>query len=203
MTLVELFQAQASAQSDDAAVVDLAAANSNSNSTITYRDLDHASTHFASHLHTEYGVRPGVKIPLVTSRSISMVIATLAILKLRCCYVPIDAAMWSGERIVKIVHRLGAELIVSTEEDFDLHPSSSHSSTSNNGSGMRQIPRVARLGAWADERTRLLAPAAATPSCFDVSDGSGGDDWAYMIFTSGQFGERRQLHESNYHAGGC
>lgn len=174
MTLVDLFQKAAEQQSDDDAVVDLSQADTSGKPpSITYKDLDHASSRFASLLQTEYGVGPGDKVPLVTSRSISMVIATLAILKLRCCYIPIDASMWSSERINTILVRLGAKVLVSTEIEFE--PSTL--------SGIKS-PRVACLGAWDDERARLLVDQ--TPEIQSFSLRGQPDDLAYMIFTSGR-----------------
>lgn len=174
MNLVDLFQEAVEQQGDDDAVVDLSQPNPNGKPpSISYKDLDHASSRFASLLHSEYGVGPGDKVPLVTSRSISMVIATLAILKLRCCYIPIDASMWSSERIHSILVRLGSKVLVSTEKTFD--------STTSNGT---RSPKIANLDAWAEEQARLLVGQTTEMQGFNL--GGQPDDLAYMIFTSGQ-----------------
>lgn len=174
MTLVDLFQEAVERQADDVAVVDLTQADSSTERpSITYRDLDDASSQFANLLHTEYGVGPGDKVPLVTSRSISMVIATLAILKLRCCYIPIDASMWSSERIHSILDRLRANVLVSTDKEFDSATSSEDIS-----------PKVVHLDAWDDDRARLLVGRNSEMQRFSLRGRS--DDLAYMIFTSGR-----------------
>ena len=144
-TLTSLFEAIASQQPNDNAVLDLTQKDL-AKSSISYKDLDRASSTFASHLKNNYGITPGTKIPLVTSRSIPMVIATLAILKLGCCYIPIDAEMWSPERIQKIVNRVGAKVIVSTVKGFEIPPAKD----CENG------PKIAFLGSWADKQGRLL-----------------------------------------------
>ncbi|ASZ13674.1 amino acid adenylation domain-containing protein [Chitinophaga pendula] len=81
-TVVELFEKQVDKTPDDIALIC-------GESILSYRELDQRSNQWAYYL-TGHGVGAGQLVPLFMDRSLEMVIAILAIFKLRAAYVPID-----------------------------------------------------------------------------------------------------------------
>ncbi|EWZ34065.1 nonribosomal peptide synthase GliP2 [Fusarium oxysporum Fo47] len=80
---------------------------------ITYAQLDALSEQWSNRLRLA-GIRTGCVVPLLSNRSIAMVAATLAILKLRAAYVPMDTCSWGQDRIETVLRTVGPQLIVST-----------------------------------------------------------------------------------------
>lgn len=86
--------------------------------TLSYRQLDQSSTALA-HTLSLMGVRPKDIVPLLTVHGALNVIAILSILKTGACYVPLDRATSSAERIRHILESTGSSHIVNaTLEKF-------------------------------------------------------------------------------------
>lgn len=69
---------------------------------ITYAELDKRSSEFANKL-CSLGVRPGKRVILLVRRSLSMIIAILAILKAGCSYVPLDGGVVNDSTISSVL----------------------------------------------------------------------------------------------------
>jgi amino acid adenylation domain-containing protein len=87
-TVAELFAEQA-------AVTPGALALSAGEESLTYAQLDKRATKLAMHLRS-YGVGPDVPVGLCLERSLSFIVAALAILKAGGCYVPLDPDFPTG-----------------------------------------------------------------------------------------------------------
>ncbi|RMJ26839.1 non-ribosomal peptide synthase [Aspergillus sp. HF37] len=135
---------------------------------ITYGQLDALSDAWSERLRLA-GVRAGSIVPLLSTKSVSMVAAVLAILKLRAAYVPIDVDSWGKDRIATVLNALDPEITVSTP------PRSSEWHTD-------YLQLV-----LADAEPADMEPGSADPG-HDRCAGRG-DDLAYIIFTSGTEGK--------------
>ncbi|KAI0130233.1 nonribosomal peptide synthase GliP2 [Xylariales sp. AK1849] len=133
---------------------------------ITYKDLDVASDHLAKTLR-DHGIKNGCHVPILTTRSIAMVIAVLAVLKAGACYVPIDLSSWGQDRIETTLSIVGAKTIICTGSP-DFVPV------------IYETLNFTETDAVFDER--LSGDVATTPQ-------PQADDLAYIIFTSGSTGK--------------
>ncbi|MBT2676519.1 amino acid adenylation domain-containing protein, partial [Streptomyces sp. ISL-14] len=84
---------------------------------LTYGGLDAASDRLAARLW-EAGVRPGDTVALPLARSVSLVVAQLAVLKAGACCLPLDPAAPAG-RAAALVEQAGARVAV-TPPDVQL-----------------------------------------------------------------------------------
>ncbi|EFQ96917.1 gramicidin S synthetase 1 [Nannizzia gypsea CBS 118893] len=136
---------------------------------VTYAELDTLSDAWTRQL-AKAGVGPGIIVPLLSNRSIAMVAAVLAILKLRAAYVPIDASSWGKDRIDGVLARLSPKIIVSTAcpEGYYKYP-------------------VLHLNEN-DVSEPVAGDEAGVVTCSHQA-AYGGDDLAYVIFTSGTTGK--------------
>ncbi len=82
--------------------------------TLTYRELDRQSTHFAGFL-VQQGVRKGDLVGICTPRSSRMLVEVLGILKAGAGYVPLDP-QYPTERLRHMCDDSGLKLIVSERE---------------------------------------------------------------------------------------
>lgn len=85
---------------------------------LTYRQLNDAANNIANKL-INLGFMPGDKIPILLSRSKSLVITILAVLKIGAIYSLLDKD-WPQQRIIEIVQILYAKFMI-TEEDIARH----------------------------------------------------------------------------------
>ncbi|KDB28222.1 hypothetical protein H109_00005 [Trichophyton interdigitale MR816] len=137
---------------------------------VSYAELDALSDAWSRQLAVA-GVSPGCIVPLISTRSIGMVAAVLAILKLRAAYVPIDADSWGKGRINGVLARISPKIVVSTAACFEGgHPYPVHYFEAAG------IPNLA-MG------NDISALSYSHQLC------SSGDDLAYIIFTSGTTGQ--------------
>ncbi|GFF96675.1 nonribosomal peptide synthetase 5 [Aspergillus udagawae] len=137
---------------------------------VTYAQLDALSEIWSKRLRLA-GVGAGCIVPLLSKRSIAMVAATLAILKLRAAYVPIDIDSWGQDRIDTVLKTVNPQIIVSTSAC----PKDSY-----------RYPVVAL------ERIDFGEIATSNGThCTQRYEGlvDRGDDLAYIIFTSGTTGK--------------
>ncbi|KAI0817429.1 putative nonribosomal peptide synthase [Xylaria sp. FL0064] len=81
--------------------------------TLTYSQLRHASLHVSQALLAA-GARPGGKVPLLTEMSLEMLPAIIGILRIGACYVPIDVAAWSKDRISSALDSVSAPVVLVT-----------------------------------------------------------------------------------------
>ncbi|EMD58406.1 hypothetical protein COCSADRAFT_103953 [Bipolaris sorokiniana ND90Pr] len=87
--------------------------------TLSYRVLDRRSSALAKRLR-DNGVRHSQVIPLITNSCLCMVVGILAILKAGAIYTPIDREQWPKERIVDVLRRTDASIVVYTGPKVDL-----------------------------------------------------------------------------------
>nr|WP_052479293.1 amino acid adenylation domain-containing protein [Kibdelosporangium sp. MJ126-NF4]CEL23407.1 Peptide synthetase [Kibdelosporangium sp. MJ126-NF4]CEL23477.1 Peptide synthetase [Kibdelosporangium sp. MJ126-NF4]CTQ96857.1 Peptide synthetase [Kibdelosporangium sp. MJ126-NF4] len=82
---------------------------------LTYRELDDRAEHLASYL-AEAGVRPGDRVGLFLTRSVSMVVGILGILKAGAAYVPQDIRITPSPHLRHVVATAGIRVILTTAE---------------------------------------------------------------------------------------
>jgi non-ribosomal peptide synthetase component F len=140
---------------------------------ITYAQLDAVSEQWSKRLRLA-GIGADCVVPLLSNRSIAMVAATLAILKLRAAYVPMDTCSWGQDRIETVLRTVSPQLIVSTctcpQDQYPypvLHLGLDNSSDSNEIAACNGSPFIPEDEGF-EER---------------------GNDLAYIIFTSGTTGK--------------
>ncbi|KAM5480395.1 nrps5 single domain, non-ribosomal peptide synthase-like protein [Microsporum canis] len=137
---------------------------------ITYLQLDTLSDIWARKL-SQAGVGAGCIVPIISRRSIAMVAAVLAVLKLRAVYVPVDIDSWGKDRIDTVLTTIDPKVIVSTvecPEDRYSFPVLILRETNPDriaiGNGLHSGQKTSKLG-------------------------DRGGDLAYIIFTSGTTGK--------------
>lgn len=90
-------------------------------STLSYGELDAACTRLAHRIRSR-GVRPGDRVPVLTTRCIEMVVCFISVLRVGACYVPIDLDSWSAERIKTTLAIIDARTILTTGPgSYDLY----------------------------------------------------------------------------------
>ncbi|EZF28084.1 hypothetical protein H100_00007 [Trichophyton rubrum MR850] len=137
---------------------------------VSYAELDALSDAWSRQLAVD-GVGPGCIVPLISTRSIAMVAAILAILKLRAAYVPIDADSWGKDRINGVLARISPKIVVSTAACLEGgHPYPVH---------YFEQPGIPNLALGND----ISNPSHSRRLCYS------GDVLAYIIFTSGTTGQ--------------
>ena len=107
-TIVDLFEAQVSAQGDAVAVVF-------HDRTLSYNGLNHKANQLASYLGAECKLGPGDYVGVLADKSEQAIIAFLAILKSGCTYVPIDPSH-PKERIKYIIEDTGIKVLLTQSE---------------------------------------------------------------------------------------
>jgi amino acid adenylation domain-containing protein len=132
--------------------------------TLTYRELDRRSSRLA-HALVRRGVGPGDKIGLHAPRSIAMVVATLAILKAGCAYVPLELA-YPANRLAFMLQDTAAKVVIATGP----------------------LPDDLALGGASLLRLDLEGDAIAAESDVAPVVARSGDSLAYVMFTSGSTG---------------
>ncbi|MGW7574648.1 amino acid adenylation domain-containing protein [Streptomyces sp. NPDC054765] len=152
-----LITAQAAATPDNVAVVGAGA-------TLDYRELDERSSRLA-HLLLDRGAAPGDHIAICLPRGPELVVATLAVLKAGCAYVPIDPD-YPADRIAFVLGDTAAPLCLTERRLFGRLPDA----------GTRRI--------CLDEETAAIAAFPAHTPQVTV----GAQDAAYVIYTSGSTG---------------
>ncbi|MGW6443063.1 AMP-binding protein [Lentzea sp. NPDC055074] len=83
---------------------------------LTYAELDARAGLLAEYL-VRAGVRPGDHVGLFLTRSISMVVGVLAVLKAGAAYVPQDAATTSEARLRHVVRTARIDVVLTTSAD--------------------------------------------------------------------------------------
>ncbi|MFJ4696529.1 amino acid adenylation domain-containing protein, partial [Streptomyces sp. NPDC088766] len=155
-TLPGLFEAQAARTPDAAAVVSAA--------TVSYRELDARADRLAQLLRRE-GVRPGTPVVMLMERSVTHVVATLAIGKAGGVYVPLHDT-YPVERMRYVVQDTAATLVLADRVEEE---------------------RAGELGARVVVVDEHGAPSGAYPDDAP-STGLRPDDLAYVMYTSGSTG---------------
>jgi amino acid adenylation domain-containing protein len=139
--------------------------------TLTYAELSVRAERLAHHLR-QVGVKPGDLVGLCLNRSVSLVVAALAIFKADAVYVAIDPK-YPDERIRWMLDDSGAAAVVSDESTAD------------------------RLGTFGDRPSIVVAgggeyPAGPGPGIDPSGDSPGRRplpaDLAYVVYTSGSTG---------------
>ncbi|KAF4154974.1 hypothetical protein CNMCM6936_005559 [Aspergillus lentulus] len=137
---------------------------------VTYAQLNALSDIWSKRLRLA-GVGAGCIVPLLSKRSIAMVAATLAIMKLRAAYVPIDIDSWGRDRIDTVLKTINPQVIVSTSpcpKDSYMYP-------------------VVALERNDFDEVETPNGTYCTQKYENAIDR--GDDLAYIIFTSGTTGK--------------
>ncbi len=158
-TLMELFEAQATARPD-------AIALQTDTTQLTYRALHERVTQLANYLTEHYQVAPGQLIGLMAYRSEWAIIGLLGILKTGAAYVPIDPD-YPGERVALLVQESQPDVLLVEDMALCHRHSLKHNTL---------VPLVER---WAEiEATNLTTqPRTYQPT-----------DLAYVMYTSGSTG---------------
>lgn len=175
--LVELFQDHVSANPDTIALEDSTVPGVSQQ--LTYRELDGSSEALSSDLE-RHGVTAGQIVPILSGRCTGSIIAILAVLKLRACYVPMDVDTWGEDRIESTLDRVRPALIITTKPDV-------LSATSDQYHIMHIRPdgEAFELAARQADTSGILPQNADLQSQSDSIE----EDWAYLIFTSGSTGK--------------
>src|ERR1700712_5239573 len=79
----------------------------------TYAELDRDAEALGRRLY-EFGVRPGMLVPVLLDRSVGLICSLLAILKCGAGYAALDPR-WPAGRTASILRRLDAPLVVTTQ----------------------------------------------------------------------------------------
>lgn len=86
---------------------------------LTYEQLDRASTAFAVQL-SKTGVKHNDLVPLITAHGTLNILAILGILKVGATYVPIDRGAWAADRIQYVLDKVGGQIVINaTKEPFE------------------------------------------------------------------------------------
>lgn len=134
---------------------------------LTYAELDLFSSVLAAELE-EKGICKGKVQPILTERSMEMLIMELAIMKTGAGFCPMDPA-WPKERKEMIKTRLGAEEILAGPGCYDA-----------------ELPHMdIRLE---EIRDKITEKVAGNVKIYDGTDINGADTF-YVIYTSGSTGE--------------
>ncbi|MEU0414809.1 amino acid adenylation domain-containing protein, partial [Streptomyces griseorubiginosus] len=156
-TLPELFAAQATRTPEAPAVVA-------GTTTVSYRELDARANRLA-HLLRQEGVRPGTPVVMLMERSVTHVLATLAIGKAGGAYTPLHDT-YPVERMRYVVQDAGATLVLTDRAEAG---------------------RAGELGVRVVVVDEYGAPAG-TQSEEVPCTGLRPDDLAYVMYTSGSTG---------------
>lgn len=174
--IVELFRHQVELHPDSIALEDQTFGGSSRQ--LTYRELNDMSDRLSSELGRR-GVRRNDIVPILSSRCPGSIIAILAVLKLRACYVPIELDTWGKDRVDSVLRRTKARLVITT-------------ASTDLVEGWIDRHEFLFLGLDGHQRqpsTSPVSPAPSSPNLVDGdSDGDVSQDWAYLIFTSGTTG---------------
>lgn len=173
--IVELFQGHVSANPNAIALDD--STEPGVSQQLTYQELDTSSDNLSIELRN-HGVTVGQVVPILSGRCTGSMIAILAVLKLRACYVPMDVDTWGVDRIESTLDRVNPALVISTKPEVLT-------------SGQYDILHIRPDGAGFEFLARRVNPPTVVPDndtlqsqqCFVE------DDWAYLIFTSGSTGK--------------
>lgn len=175
--LVELFQDHVSANPDAIALED--STESGVSQQLTYRELDTASDWLSTEL-ARHRVTAGQVVPILSGRCTGSIIAILAVLKLRACYVPMDVDTWGVDRIESTLDRVKPALIITTKPDVLSTPSEHY-----------HVLHIRPDGIDFEFLARKADPSATVPQNVGLQNphDSIEEDWAYLIFTSGSTGK--------------
>lgn len=175
--LIELFQDHVSANPDTIALEDSTVPGVSQQ--LTYRELDALSETLSSDL-ARHGVIAGQVIPILSGRCTGSIIAILAVLKLRACYVPMDVDTWGGDRIESTLDRVKPALIITTKPDV-------LSTTPD----QYNVLHIRPDGGAIEIVARQADTSSILPENVDLQSQSDSieEDWAYLIFTSGSTGK--------------
>ncbi|MBX0293011.1 amino acid adenylation domain-containing protein [Hymenobacter sp. HSC-4F20] len=157
-TVLELFQEQVARHPAAAAVV-------YKQTTLSYAQLDAASTRLAHVLRQRYHIGPGSHVALLLGRSQWLPISILAVLKAGAAYVPIDTA-YPDTRISQIIESGRCQLVLSEVAVWS------------------QKQQLCQLTALLLDEDDVLAGASTEPLPLPALS-----DLAYIIFTSGSTGK--------------
>lgn len=175
--LVELFQDNVLASPDAIALED--STETGLSQRLSYRELDTASDGLSVEL-ASHGVTSGQVVPILSGRCTGSIIAVLAVLKLRACYVPMDIDTWGVDRIESTLDRVKPALIITTKPDvlsatseqyhiLDIRP---------DGGGFTFLASHAASSTITSQNADLQSQSDSVE-----------EDWAYLIFTSGSTGK--------------
>ncbi len=158
--LHELFEAQADARPDSAAV-EFAGAK------LTYAEIERRANQLARFIRAA-GVGRGTVVGILLSRSIEVYVAMLAVMKAGAAYVPLDPE-YPPDRVAYILRDSGASMLIS-ESEFASHL-------------LPDGPEVVLLDAQVED---LIAESPARLSHAKI--GTEPHDLCYLIYTSGSTG---------------
>lgn len=174
--VIELFRHQAELHPHSIALEDRTSPGSSRQ--LTYMQVDNMSDHLSSEL-SRRGVGPHDIVPILSSRCISSMIAILAVLKRRACYVPMELDTWGKDRIDSILLRTRPKLVITTaNHGFVGEWIEHHGFLFLDPDGYQPEPRASPVS----------LSSSSLDALGDNPDGEIANDWAYLIFTSGTTG---------------
>jgi amino acid adenylation domain-containing protein len=160
----ELVEEQARRTPDAPALVELVEGGR----TLTYRDLDQRAARLAARLR-RLGVGPDVPVTFALERSAGMIVTLLAILKAGGAYAPLDLAS-PRERLAGLMERLASPVLVTEPALLDRLPPAPG-----------EVLLLEPDGEAGEE-------SEAAPQRAGAGAGTGPDNLAYVLFTSGTTG---------------
>ena len=138
------------------------------NEYITYRQLDVQADRLATSLRAQ-SIVPGKRVCILAKRSVTLVVAILAVLKSGAQYVPLDALTITDDTLQFIIHDSEPQVVLVMEEF---------------------APRLSTCAVPVIRLERSLrTDEAANPNPVKVQDLSSPTDGAYCIYTSGTTGK--------------
>lgn len=174
--LVALFQDHVSATPGAIALEDSTVAGISQQ--LTYQELDRLSDSLSVEL-AEHGVGPRDIVPILSGRCTGSVVAILAVLKLRACYVPMDVDSWGIDRVESTLDRVKPTLIITTKAEV-----------LSNTSKQYHMLHVQPDGRGFELLTRQAEPTTIARNVkLQNENDCIEEDWAYLIFTSGSTGK--------------
>lgn len=132
---------------------------------LTYAQLNQQANQLARYLR-ERQAEPGAAVGIVAERTPAMIVATLAIVKMGCCYVPLDLS-YPAERLAFMIEDTGIDLILASTDVPEFLKTSVHSTL-------------------VDIDAALAASVQYSDD--DLTIPIGADDLAYIMYTSGSTG---------------
>lgn len=173
--IVELFQGHVSANPNAIALED--STEPGVSQQLTYQELDTSSENLSIEL-SKHGITAGQVVPILSGRCTGSMIAILAVLKLRACYVPMDVDTWGVDRIESTLDRVNPALVITTRPEVLTSAQYHILHIRPDGGDSKFLARQDDQPTVVPDNNTLQSQQCSIE-----------EDWAYLIFTSGSTGK--------------